>query len=83
VKRGAWSEDLIEAICREIKVRRKELGLSVYALSQDSGVSQQAIANYEQGVRRPALDCLLKVARGLKLEPSELLARAEAKVRSH
>jgi transcriptional regulator with XRE-family HTH domain len=80
VKRGAWPENLVETICREIAVRRKELGMSVYALSQASGVSQQAIANYEKLVRRPSLDCLLKVARGLGLAPS-VLARAEAKVR--
>ena len=79
MKRGTWPDDLVEAICREIVTRRKELGWSVYALSQASGVSQQAIANYEKGVWRPSLDCLLKVARGLELAPSEFLARAEAR----
>ena len=81
VKREAVPEKLIEAVCREISRRRKELGMTVYALSQESGVSQQAIANYEKLARRPTLECLAKVASGLSLQLSELVARAEARLR--
>ncbi len=54
--------------------------MSVYALSQASGVSQQAIANYEKLARRPTIECLIKVARGLGFSPSELVSRAEARL---
>jgi transcriptional regulator with XRE-family HTH domain len=77
VKRTPWPESLVEAICQEIKIRRTELGLTIYALSQESGVSQQAIANYEKGTRRPNLECLVRAAKGLQLELSELISRAE------
>jgi transcriptional regulator with XRE-family HTH domain len=77
VNRTPWPESLVEAICQEIKIRRTELGLTIYALSQESGVSQQALANYEKGVRRPNLECLVRAAKGLRLEVSELIARAE------
>jgi len=81
VKRAPWPESLVEAICQEIKIRRVELGLTIYAVSQESGVSQQAIANYEKGVRRPNLECLVRVAKGVKLDLSELVSRAEGRTR--
>lgn len=79
MKRSKWPDHLVEAICGEIKARRIELGLSIYAVSQASGVSQQAIANYEKGNRRPTLECLVRVAKGLDIELSELVRRAEAR----
>ena len=81
MKRASWPESLVEAICQEIKLRRTELDLTIYALSQDCGVSQQAIANYEKGNRRPNLECLIRVAKGLKLDLSELISRAEERSR--
>ena len=81
MKRTPWPESLVEAICQEIKIRRVELGLTIYAVSQESGVSQQAIANYEKGVRRPNLECLVRVAKGVKLDLSELVSRAEGRTR--
>ena len=80
MKRTPWPESLVEAICQEIKIRRTELGLTIYALSQESGVSQQAIANYEKGIRRPNLECLIRTAKGLKLNLSELISRAERRI---
>jgi transcriptional regulator with XRE-family HTH domain len=77
VKRLPWPEILINSISDEIRVRREELGLTIYALSQLSGVSQQGISYYERGTRRPTLEGLAKVAKGLSLELSELIARAE------
>jgi transcriptional regulator with XRE-family HTH domain len=76
-----WPEVLITAICRVIKERRLALDLSIYALSQKSGVSQQAIAYYEKGDRRPTIEGLSKVATGLGMELSELISIAEEKVR--
>jgi len=71
----------MEALGKVIAERRVELGMSVYALSQESGVSQQAIANYEKLARRPSLECLIRVARGLEMAPSELMKRAETAVK--
>jgi len=60
-----WSERLIVEVCKVLKERRLKLGVSIYHVSQASGVSQQAIANYEKLLRRPTLDCLAKVADAL------------------
>ena len=78
--RRRWPETLLDAICEAIRERRKKLGLSIYALSQSSGVSQQAIGYYERKQRRPSLECLAKVARALDWELSELVAEAESRI---
>lgn len=78
--RKRWPENLVEAICEVIAEQRKERGLSVYALAQLSGVSQQAIGYYEKKQRRPSVECLARVARGLGLELSELIEEAEKRV---
>ena len=57
------------------------LGVSVYQVAQESGVSQQAIANYEKQEHRPTLECLMKVSRALGFTPSEIVALAEKKVK--
>lgn len=78
--RKRWPDSLVDAICEAIAHRREELGLSVYAVSQSSGVSQQAIGYYERKQRRPSLECLAKVARALDWELSELVAEAESRI---
>lgn len=78
--RKRWPDSLVDAICATIAVRRQELGLTIYAVSQASGVSQQAISYYERLERRPTLECLAKVARALDWELSELIAVAEQRV---
>jgi transcriptional regulator with XRE-family HTH domain len=77
VRRKDWPDALIAAICRAIKERRLALDISIYALSQKSGVSQQAISYYEREMRRPTLEGLAKVATGLDWELSELISAAE------
>ena len=77
MRRKDWPDALIAAICRVIKERRLALNLSIYALSQKAGVSQQAISYYEKGLRRPTIEGLAKVAIGLGFELSELIASAE------
>lgn len=60
---------------------RQEQNLSAYSLAQKSGVSPQTIGYYERGERRPSMDCLVKLAFGLGLQPSELLRRVEQLVK--
>lgn len=79
--RKRWPDSLVDAISASIAARRKELGLTVYAVSQESGVSQQAISYYERRERRPTLECLAKVARALDWELSDLILDAEERLR--
>jgi transcriptional regulator with XRE-family HTH domain len=60
---------------------RLQRNLSAYALAQSSGVSPQTIGYYERGERRPSLDCLVKLAYAMELEPSALLSVVEEALR--
>ena len=75
-----WPDNRLDAICDTIASRREELGLTVYAVSQAAGVSQQAIGYYERKLRRPSVECLAKVARALQWKLSELVAAAESRL---
>jgi len=72
-----WSDNLISELCNGLKERRLQLSLSIYRLSQESGVSEPAIAFYESHQRRPVVDSIAKLSWALGLMPSELLALAE------
>lgn len=65
-------------ILRLLKKRRLEKNISVYALAQKSGVSQQMIAYVERGERNPTLETVLKIARGLDVSLSKVIKEAEA-----
>ncbi len=75
-----WPDSLITALCVSLKERREQLGITIYRVSQSSGVSQQAIANYEKVLQRPTIECLVKVSMALGLKPSELMLLAENRV---
>jgi transcriptional regulator with XRE-family HTH domain len=45
----------------------------MYRLGKMSGLSNEAISNLEQGQSDPKLSTLVKLARGLGIEPWELL----------
>jgi transcriptional regulator with XRE-family HTH domain len=77
-----WPESLIRALCEVLKEQRVALGLSIYALSQTSGVSQQAIGYYEKLLRRPTVESLARISKAMNLKLSELVALAEARSQS-
>jgi len=60
-----------------VKARRQELGLSQLQLATDSGLHQRWLSNVETGKRNPSYGSLRRLAAGLDLPTSELLARAE------
>lgn len=60
-------------ISRRLKNVRKAKGISVYKLSQLSGVSETHIRDLERGDRNPSIDTLSKLAVPLGLSLPELL----------
>jgi transcriptional regulator with XRE-family HTH domain len=60
-----------------VKARRGELGLTQETLANDSGLHQRWISNVENGKRNPSYASLRRLAAGLELSVSELIARAE------
>lgn len=60
-----------------VKGRRQELGLTQEQLANDTDLHQRWISNVETGKRNPSYASLRRLAGGLDLATSELLARAE------
>jgi transcriptional regulator with XRE-family HTH domain len=60
-----------------VKARRQELGITQETLANDTQLHQRWISNVETGKRNPSYASLRRLAEGLGLSASELIARAE------
>jgi transcriptional regulator with XRE-family HTH domain len=60
-----------------VKARRQEFGLTQEQLANDTDLHQRWISNVENGKRNPSYASLRRLATGLNLSASELIARAE------
>jgi transcriptional regulator with XRE-family HTH domain len=60
-----------------VKARREELERTQETVANDTGLHQRWISNVETGKRNPSYASLRRLAAGLDLSASELLARAE------
>jgi transcriptional regulator with XRE-family HTH domain len=65
------------ALGQAVKHRREELGLTQEQLDNNTDLHQRWISNVENGKRNPSYGSLRRLAAGLDLSASELLARAE------
>jgi transcriptional regulator with XRE-family HTH domain len=59
---------------RRVRERRNALGLSQEALAQRCGVHWTFLGQVERGQRNLSLHNMLKIARGLDVDPAELVA---------
>lgn len=59
-------------IGEQIRNHRKKIGLSQKELGKKLGVSQQHIAQYENGKRIPKLETLIKISEALDCEVSDI-----------
>jgi transcriptional regulator with XRE-family HTH domain len=69
--------DYRAALGRAVAARRAELGLTQEQLALRSELHQRWISNVETGKRNPSYGSLRRLAAGLELRASELLARTE------
>jgi transcriptional regulator with XRE-family HTH domain len=65
------------ALGRAVAARRGELQLTQEQLANDTDLHQRWISNVETGKRNPSYASLRRLAAGLELTASELIARAE------
>ena len=67
------------AVCAEIvallRKERERRGLSKYALSERSGLSQQMIGYVERGMRSPSLETVIRLAVGLEVDLAQIIDR--------
>ena len=64
-------------IAERLKIIRKSKNISVYRLSQLSGVSETHIRDLERGDRNPSFDTLNRLAQPLGLSLSELFNESD------
>jgi len=69
------------ALGEAVKVRRNELSLTQEQLANETELHQRWISNVETGKRNPSYGSLRRLADGLGLSASELIARAEQRER--
>jgi transcriptional regulator with XRE-family HTH domain len=62
-----------------LRAERVAQNLSLTRLAEGAGLSRQAVSYIEQERRIPTLDTLLRITRVLKLDASEVIARATRK----
>jgi len=60
-----------------VKTRRQELAITQEQLANDTDLHQRWISNVETGKRNPSYASLRRLAAGLELSASELIAAAE------
>jgi transcriptional regulator with XRE-family HTH domain len=65
------------ALGQAVKARRHELEITQEQLANDTDLHQRWISNVETGKRNPSYASLRRLAAGLDLSASELIARAE------
>jgi transcriptional regulator with XRE-family HTH domain len=65
------------ALGQAVKERREQLGVTQEALANDTGIHQRYLSNVETGKRNPSYASLRRLAAGLGLSASQLIARAE------
>jgi transcriptional regulator with XRE-family HTH domain len=65
------------ALGEAVKARRHELDLTQEQLANETELHQRWISNVETGKRNPSYASIRRLAAGLKLSASELIARAE------
>jgi transcriptional regulator with XRE-family HTH domain len=65
------------ALGQAVKARRQELNLTQEQLANNTELHQRWISNVETGKRNPSYASLRRLAAGLRLSTSELIARAE------
>jgi transcriptional regulator with XRE-family HTH domain len=71
------SPDFRVALGHAVKARGEELQLTQEQVANNTGLHQRWISNVETGKRNPSYGSLRRLAAGLSLSASELLALAE------
>jgi transcriptional regulator with XRE-family HTH domain len=76
-------ESTVKAFCvsfsKALKAERERQELSMNALAQKAGISQQMVSYIERGMRSPSLETLFRLSHALEINPWALIQRAARK----
>jgi transcriptional regulator with XRE-family HTH domain len=65
--------DLVQILGRNVRLRRRELGLSQEELAFEADMKRSYLSDLERGVRNPTVRALGRLATALKVQPGDLL----------
>ena len=68
----------MENFAKKLKELRMERGLSQRQVSKELGLSENAFANYEQGIREPSLDTLKKICEFFNVSADYLIGLSDS-----
>jgi transcriptional regulator with XRE-family HTH domain len=63
-------------VAQLLQHRREALGLSMNAVAQRAGLSQQMVSYVERGMRNPTLETLLRICDALETPLEDVIRRA-------
>ncbi|MFE4050129.1 helix-turn-helix domain-containing protein [Streptomyces sp. YIM B13518] len=65
---------ILDGIGPRLRALRRDRGLTLEALAQDTGISPSTLSRLESGIRRPTLDLLIPLARAHRVALDQLVA---------
>jgi len=68
------------AVVRLLREKRVTLGLSMYAISKRARISHSTISRIENGLMKPTLDMLLRIAEVMDIDLWILIKKAETRM---
>jgi transcriptional regulator with XRE-family HTH domain len=71
--------DYAKILAANVKAARERLKLSQEELAYRTGIDRTYVSGIERAVRNPSLKLIVKLADGLKVTPSELLASTKGR----
>jgi transcriptional regulator with XRE-family HTH domain len=73
-------DSVVKAFCvsfsKALKTEREKKKLSMNAVAQMAGISQQMVSYIERGMRSPSLETLYRLSHALEIDPAVLIQRA-------
>ena len=78
IKGQSWKRDIemaaVKSICNQLREERERQGISQQKLSELAGISRTGLRHIESLETSPTLYSVLKLAKALDIDPSDLLA---------
>ena len=69
---------MTDELAHVIRREREARGLSMSAVAERAGLSQQMVSYVERGMRIPTIDTLLRISVALEVDLADLIQRAQS-----
>lgn len=73
MKRAKGDAAIIQTVARNVRAKRKAVGLSQEELAHEAGVDRTYVSQVERELRNLTISVLARIAKALKTSPDKLL----------